>query len=86
MGQYVMIPIEWMEDITARLDSIQESLRAPAPADDKLLTPHEFAERLGVRYTTVCKWAREGELNCLRFGRKVFIPASELERRKTNES
>ena len=38
----------------------------PPEYSDGLLTPREVAEILGVRTTTVARWAREGSLTSMR--------------------
>lgn len=37
----------------------------PLNGEDDLLTPREVAQLLGVRTTTVARWAREGRLDAM---------------------
>jgi excisionase family DNA binding protein len=41
-------------------------------ADDKLLTPAEVADKLGIAPLTVVRWLRAGKLPGRKFGRKFW--------------
>lgn len=40
----------------------------------------EVSEALGVPVATIRGWIRSGEMSALRIGRRVLVPASELDR------
>lgn len=46
---------------------------------EEFYTPAEVARLLKVSKQTVWAWTRSGELHCLRFGRAVRVPRSDLE-------
>jgi len=52
--------------------------------EEKLLTIHEVARRLGLSYITVWKYIRGGKLKAIKFGQgrkaPIRIPESELKR------
>ena len=52
----------------------------PTPDQDRLLSPLEVAEQLGVSDQTVYNWIREKRIASLRMGRLLRIRQSDLER------
>ena len=52
----------------------------PTPDPDRLLSPLEVAEQLGVSDQTVYNWIREKRIAALRMGRLLRIRQSDLER------
>jgi len=45
---------------------------------ERLLSPHEFAERLSISRWTVYKMIGDGRIQSIKIGRLVRIPASEV--------
>ena len=83
MGQYVLIPIEWMDEISEKLAAIHSAVKENAtPEPAKMLTPDEVAERMKVTRATVYRWIRSGDLDSVRMGRRLYVPSSTLERRE----
>ena len=52
----------------------------PTPDEDRLMSPLEVAEQLGVSDQTVYNWIREKRIAALKMGRLLRIRQSELER------
>ena len=52
----------------------------PTPDEDRLLSPLEVAEQLGVSDPTVYNWIREKRIAALKMGRLLRIRQGELER------
>lgn len=52
----------------------------PTPNQDRLLSPLEVAEQLGVSDQTVYNWIREKRIAALKMGRLLRIRQGELER------
>lgn len=52
----------------------------PKPEDQPLLTTREAAEHLGTNQNAIYNRIRQGEIPCIRFGGRIFIPTAELRR------
>ena len=49
------------------------------------LTVPKAAREIGVHFATIYRWIEAGSIASLRFGGILFIPATEIERIKSNE-
>jgi excisionase family DNA binding protein len=47
---------------------------------DKLLTPNEMAERLGVKPSTIYRWTHEGFIPYVKMGRFVRFKTKDIEK------
>lgn len=51
--------------------------------DDRMLTIHEAAERIGVHYQTIRNWMKAGQIDYRKWGHTVRIPLEALEHGKS---
>ena len=74
-----LVPAEWMDEITARLDRIERNTADRTneyPAAGEVYSPSEVAEKCGVTRNTVYGWIRKGRLRSVNTGGRVLIPAA----------
>lgn len=43
---------------------------------EELLTPRIIADRMHTHENTVRRWMREGDMPCIKIGRRLFLPES----------
>jgi len=65
----------WSKLARAHLDGSQQS---PNKESDRPLTVAEVAARLGMRKGRIYEMTRQGQLDCLRFGKNVLVEPSAL--------
>jgi len=57
------------------------SRREPGPEAEEMLTPREACRRLGIAYSTLWKWIKEGRISARRLETGRYrIPESEVRR------
>jgi excisionase family DNA binding protein len=49
-------------------------------SEERLLRPGEVCRRLGISYSTLSRWVREGRIKAVRTGGVFRIPESEVRR------
>lgn len=50
------------------------------PEVERMYTIREVCTKLGLAYTTVWQWVRQGKIKAVRVGGRIRIPESELKR------
>ncbi len=51
-----------------------------APVVKRAESLREFAESIGISYDSAFRAYQSGRLKCVRFGKRVLVPAQEIER------